>query len=105
VDDTLHTLGHLRLQVEREGAAARGEARGTLVGECLGEVAGGHVTSSVLLCLGFAVAASSELLPVSRFGALTALAVAGALAADLLLVPALLAAVSERALRRLAPPR
>ena len=105
VDDTLHTLGHLRRQVGREGAAARGAARRELVGECLGEVAGGHVTSSVLLCLGFAVAASSELLPVARFGALTALAVAGALAADLLLVPALLAAVSERVLRRLAPPR
>jgi len=105
VDDTLHTLGHLRLQVVREGAAAPGKARGELVSECLGEVAGGHVTSSVLLCLGFAVAASSELLPVARFGALAALAVAGALVADLFLVPALLATVPERELRRLAPRR
>lgn len=102
VDDTLHTLGHLRLRVAAKEAAGAG-GRPELVAGCLGEVAGGHVTSSLILCLGFAVAAASELLPVARFGALAALAVAGALAADLLLVPALLARVPERLLRRLAP--
>ncbi len=100
VDDTLHTLGHLR---QRVGSGASERGRSELVATCLGEVAGGHVTSSLILCLGFAVAAGSELLPVARFGALAALAVAGALIADLLLVPALLARVPERALRRLAP--
>ncbi len=104
VDDTLHTLGHLRLRVAA-GAGAPGAARSELVAECLGEVAGGHVTSSLILCLGFAVAAGSALLPVARFGALAALAVAAALVADLVLVPALLARVPEHELQRLAPGR
>jgi len=104
VDDTLHTLGHLRrlLMAGDAGAAATSAAaRSELVSDCLGEVAGGHVTSSLILCLGFAVAAGSELLPVSRFGAFAALAVGAALLADLLLVPALLARAPERSLGRL----
>lgn len=92
LDDTLHTLGHLR----RTG----GPAPGAVV-ESLGATAPGHVVTSVTLALGFAVCAASELVPVSRFGLLAILALAGALAADLLLVPALLARVPERRLAAL----
>jgi hypothetical protein len=106
VDDTLHTLGHLRLRagephlgLERTG----GSRDDALIESSLGEVAGGHVITSVILCLGFLVPMLSELLPVVRFGMLSAVAVAAALAADLLLVPALLAGADRRAIARLAP--
>jgi predicted RND superfamily exporter protein len=60
------------------------------------------VTTSVVLCLGFLVPAFSELLPVARFGVLSAVAVLAALAADLLLAPALMASMPSTAWRRLA---
>ena len=57
-----------------------------------------HYATSLILVLGFACCGLSSLVPVSRFGALSALAVAGALVADLVLVPALLAAAPRPAL-------
>jgi len=99
VDDTLHTLGHLRLHV---GAAADRDSA-ALVEESMAEVAGGHVITSVILCLGFLVPMASDLVPVARFGMLSAVAVAAALAADLLLVPALLANAHTCTLALLAP--
>lgn len=86
VDDTLHTLGHLRRTAGPTPAA---------VVESVAATAPGHVATSVTLALGFAVCAASELVPVSRFGVLAIVALAGALAADLLLVPALLAGAPE----------
>lgn len=99
VDDTLHTLGHVRLRA----AAANDPDNPALIERSMAEVAGGHVTTSLILCLGFLVPMTSELVPVARFGMLSALAVAAALAADLLLVPALLADAHSSTLARLAP--
>jgi hypothetical protein len=105
VDDTLHTLGHLRLRAGEPHRESKRTDRshGAVIESSLTEVAGGHVMTSMILCLGFLVPMLSELLPVVRFGMLSALAVAAALAADLLLVPALLAGASLRAVARLAP--
>jgi hypothetical protein len=86
VDDTLHTLGRFRHVLGRAGSDP---SRAAVV--TLGETAAGHVTTSVVLTLGFVACAFSPLVPVARFGALAAVGIAGALAADLLLVPALLA--------------
>jgi hypothetical protein len=101
VDDTLHTLGHVRLRARDRRDDDRGS--GPLIEGSVTEVAGGHVMTSVILCLGFLVPMSSELLPVARFGMLSALAIAAALAADLLLVPALLAGARRRTVALLAP--
>ncbi|HSL85244.1 MAG TPA: MMPL family transporter [Thermoanaerobaculia bacterium] len=98
VDDSLHTLGHFRRAVGRGGAGGRpGEAAVT----ALAETAPGHAATSAVLALGFAACALSSLVPVAWFGALAAFGIAGALAGDLLLVPALLAGASERAVARL----
>ena len=98
VDDTLHTLGHFRRAVARGGASGRpGEAAVAT----LGETAPGHAATSLVLALGFATCALSSLVPVAWFGALAAFGIAGALAADLLLVPALLAGAPARSVRRL----
>lgn len=100
VDDTLHGIGHLRV---RFAGAREHEAREALLTEGFTEVAGGQVATSVILSAGFLVPAFSELLPVARFGILSALAIMGALAADLLLVPALLATAPEDEISALAP--
>lgn len=103
VDDTLHSLGHLRRSlVDLRGGKASKEG---VLAAGLGEVAGGHVATSMILSVGFLVPALSELLPVARFGLLSALAIAAALVADLLLVPALLASAPTNELARLAPAR
>ncbi|HUF77292.1 MAG TPA: MMPL family transporter [Thermoanaerobaculia bacterium] len=102
VDDTLHGLGHFRRLV---GAGERGLAPDRAVVETLAETAPGHVSTSLVLALGFAVCALSSLVPIARFGALAVLGLAGALAADLLLLPALLAGAPERAVARLSRER
>lgn len=86
VDDTFHTFGRFRL----EGVGTGGAAAATME-----DVAPAHVLSSTLLTLGFGVCAVTEFLPVMRFGTLAAWGIAGALVADLLLVPALLSTVSR----------
>ncbi len=96
VDDTLHTLGHLRHVM---GGTAGGSQAGQVV-DTLAETAAGHVSTSTILVLGFGVCGLSSLLPVARFGALSSLAIAAALAADLLLVPALLASAPAAAIQR-----
>jgi len=90
VDDTLHSLGSFRRLARRlpPAEAAR---------EALGETAGAHTLTSLILSVGFAAVGFSELVPVARFGAATAIAILAALAADLTLVPVLLArAAPER---------
>lgn len=82
VDDTLHYLGKYRRLAGRlppRTAAVRSLAR----------TAPAHVLTSVILAVGFATCGLAELVPVARFGALTATAIVAALAADLLLVPVL----------------
>jgi predicted RND superfamily exporter protein len=78
VDDTLHTLGRYR----HEGT---GDPVSTLE-----HTAPAHLLTTAVLSAGFGVCAFSGFVPISRFGALTVLALGLALAADLWLVPALL---------------
>ncbi|HEX6201304.1 MAG TPA: MMPL family transporter, partial [Thermoanaerobaculia bacterium] len=100
VDDTLHTLGHFKRALRTSGGAA-GARPGEAALAALEETAPGHAATSLVLCLGFVTCTLSSLVPVAWFGALAAFGIAGALAADLLLVPALLAGASERAVARL----
>ncbi|MGD2113568.1 MAG: MMPL family transporter, partial [Acidobacteriota bacterium] len=95
VDDTLHSLGSFRRLVARSPAPEAAI-------RTLGETAGAHALTSIILTVGFGVVGLCELVPVARFGALAAVAVAVALAADLTLVPTLLARAPRRALARLA---
>jgi predicted RND superfamily exporter protein len=83
VDDTFHTLGHFLKEVRLTGPA---EAIATT----LERTAPAHILTSVILTAGFAVVSLSELLPVSRLGALSAVAIVLALVGDLILIPALL---------------
>jgi predicted RND superfamily exporter protein len=96
VDDTFHSLGSFRqhLAVAEPAEAAR---------RAVDELARPHIVTSVVLAAGFGVCALSSFLPMTRFGALMALAVLAALAADLWLVPALLAGASEDETARLRP--
>lgn len=95
VDDTLHTLGYFRREVGRLPAP---EAAIT----ALERGAGGHLLTSLVLASGFGVIAAASLAPIARFGALSAVAILVVLAADLLLVPALLAGAPGPAVARLA---
>lgn len=94
VDDTLHSLGSFRRLVARSSAP---EAAALT----LGETAGAHALTSLILAVGFGLVGLSELVPVARFGALASIAILAALAADLTLVPALLAGTPRAALARL----
>jgi hypothetical protein len=94
VDDTLHTLGWFRRSARRRGAAAAAVA-------ALGRGAPALILTTALLAAGFGICGLSSFLPVARLGALTALALVVALAADLVLLPPLLAALPPRAVARL----
>lgn len=98
VDDTLHTLGHLRRTADR---TSRGSTPDEIAVTALAETAPGHLASGLVLAFGFATLVLSSLVPVARFGPLAALGVLGALAADMLLVPALLAGAPASAVARL----
>jgi len=84
VDDTLHSLGHFRRLAPKLGPAEAAVAT-------LERTAPAHALTSAVLIAGFGVCGLSELVPIARFGSLAAAALGMALAADLLLVPALLA--------------
>lgn len=84
VDDTLHTLGYFRRTLGHRGPAAAAVT-------ALARAAPALILTTALLTAGFALVATSSFLPVARFGALAALTLTAALAADLLLLPALLA--------------
>jgi len=104
VDDTLHTLGRLRREAARwEGRGEEGcgsddrqldPAQAAV--STLEHTAPAHLLTSAVLVAGFAVCALTSFVPIARFGALTAMALGLALMADLLLVPALLAALPPR---------
>lgn len=87
VDDTLHTLGRFRRE---EGEAARAAIA------TLEHTAPAHLLTTAMLAAGFGVCGLAGFVPIARFGALTALALALALVADLLLLPALLAGSGAR---------
>jgi len=84
VDNTIHTLAHFR---ELEPALGATEA----VAMTLQRTAPAYLLTALILAAGFGSCAMSDFAPIRRFGGLAALAVGLALAADLLLVPALLA--------------
>jgi predicted RND superfamily exporter protein len=83
VDDTIHVLHAFR--AERE-ASEVGEA----VLRAVRRTGRAVVTTSIVLALGFSTLALSNFQPTAHFGALTAVTMAFALFADLLLLPALL---------------
>ena len=92
VDDTLHTFADFRRQ-----APGRGSRRAVIA--ALGKNAPAHVATALLLAGGFALFGLSDFVAAARFGVLTSVAVVAALAADLLLVPPLLAAAGPGRLR------
>jgi predicted RND superfamily exporter protein len=94
VDDTLHSLGSFRRLLVRSPAPEAAS-------RTLGETAGAHTLTSLILTVGFGVVGLCELVPVARFGGLVAAAIFAALVADLTLVPVLLARAPARALARL----
>jgi predicted RND superfamily exporter protein len=83
VDNTLHTA-HLYLSTARMGKGA------VRIEDVLEKLAAAHVLTAIILTSGFAACSISELLPVARLGAMSALAIFFALVGDLLMVPALL---------------
>jgi len=95
VDDTLHALGYFRRALYGRRGAAAAAVR------ALGRGAPALILTTGLLVAGFGVCALSSFLPVARFGALTGLALLAALAADLLLLPALLGTLPANAVARL----
>jgi predicted RND superfamily exporter protein len=84
VDDTVHVLSAFA-RARRAGDAVR-EA----VGTALAEVRPALVVTTVAACIGFLALGLSDFVPIRCFGLLSALALAVALAADLLVLPALL---------------
>lgn len=96
VDDTIHSLGTFR---RLAGRLSPPRAAVTT----LQQTAPAHVLSTLILAAGFGVCGLSSFVPIGRFGTLTAVALLVALAADLVLVPALLAGLGPAAIHRLRP--
>jgi predicted RND superfamily exporter protein len=94
VDDTIHLLHGF------ERARGEGMAPGAAMSDALAKSGHALLFTGVVLALGFATLALSEFRPTARFGELTAVTIVVALAAELLLLPALvhaLAPLLERA--------
>lgn len=88
VDDTLHAFGAFRRRpVGDPGARVVAALRTT---------APGHLLTALLLVAGFGLCALTPFVPIRRFSGVMVLGLLGALAADLLLVPALLAGSGGR---------
>jgi multidrug efflux pump subunit AcrB len=104
VDDTIHLLHGF------ERARMRGLAPGAAMSDSLEQSGHALLFTALVLALGFATLALSEFRPTARFGQLCAVTITLALAAELLLLPALvhaLAGLLERpavATRRLHEP-
>jgi predicted RND superfamily exporter protein len=88
VDDTVHLLHGF------QRARADGLAPGAAMGDALARSGHALVFTALVLSLGFATLALSEFRPTARFGELTAVTIAVALAAELLLLPALVHALA-----------
>lgn len=94
VDDTIHTLGHFRELCPEVG---KFEA----VAGTLERTAPSYVLTGLILGAGFGVCALSSFAPTSRFGMLSAAAIALAVLGDLFLLPALLGSTPESVVRRM----
>jgi predicted RND superfamily exporter protein len=88
VDDTVHLLHGF------QRARGEGLAPGAAMGEAIARSGHALVFTALVLSLGFATLALSEFRPTARFGELTAVTIAVALAAELLLLPALVHALA-----------
>lgn len=93
VDDTIHVTHAWR------AARAEGLDGDAALALALRRTGRAVVFTSVVLALGFAVLMLSDFRPTARFGGLTALTVVVALAADLVLLPALLGVAGRAAWR------
>jgi predicted RND superfamily exporter protein len=96
VDDTIHLLHGF------ERARGEGLAPGAAMADALAKSGHALFFTALVLALGFATLSLSEFRPTARFGQLTAVTIVVALAAELLLLPALvhaLAPLLERAPR------
>jgi len=87
VDDTVHLL----VQIRRRRAAGVDAERA--VADAVAHVGRAVVTTSVALALGFFVLTLSTWESVASFGALSGLAILGAMVADLVVLPALVSAL------------
>ncbi|HSL83915.1 MAG TPA: MMPL family transporter [Thermoanaerobaculia bacterium] len=94
VDYTIHALSHFRELAPRVG---RREA----VAGTLERTAPAFVLTGAILAAGFGVCALSDFSPTARFGAFSALAIALAVTADLVLLPALLGLTPRGVMDRL----
>nr|MDJ0849684.1 MMPL family transporter [Myxococcota bacterium] len=83
VDDTIHFLVHFRSLARRTGDRSRAAAA------ALAEVGRPVTYTTVVLCLGLLVVATSDLKTQAQFGALGAFTLGVAWAADVVLMPAL----------------
>jgi predicted RND superfamily exporter protein len=97
VDDTLHLLHGF------SHARARGLVPGAAMAEALARSGHALLFTGLVLALGFATLALSEFRPTARFGELTAVTIAVALGAELLLLPALVHACAGLLARSPAP--
>lgn len=82
VDDTFHILGYyLRL--------IKSKSPGTAINATINRSAPALILTSLILAAGFGACALSQLLPVARMGAISAVAILLALFADLFIIPVL----------------
>lgn len=93
VDDTVHLM--LGVEAER----VRGHGVEDAIEKCVAGVVPAVTASSLAICVGFGILGFSEFRPVRNLGLLTAGLVALCLAADLLLLPALLGRNRTSAIR------
>jgi predicted RND superfamily exporter protein len=82
VDDTLHTMGYFL------ALSANNDPQSAII-QTLERTAPAHILTSIILSSGFFACYFSDLLPVSRMGILSAIAILLALAGDLILIPAI----------------
>ena len=94
VDDTIHFLTHLRVEMEREGRFS------TAVIQTLREAGQAITFTSLILATGFLVFILSFHNGLSRFGIFAAIAILTALVSDLVLLPALCSVTRIRFGRR-----
>ena len=83
VDDTIHFLVHFRKSVRHRGDEARAAQ------EALAQVARPVTYTTLVLCVGLLIVATSQLETQAQFGALGAFTLAVAWAADVVITPAL----------------
>jgi predicted RND superfamily exporter protein len=93
VDDTIHFLVHFRGLAQRTGDTRRAAK------EALSEVGRPVTYTTLVLCLGMLVVATSELKTQAQFGALGAFTLAAAWAIDVVLTPALCSLIPLARLR------